>query len=143
MDLEQWFLEDSHDLSAFLTYKLPEPIRFKVAADSGAIQTLEGEMKYECGHIIITGPAGEQYPVHPDTFIEKYNVNQSRNEATPKKIEKLAKMADHDGVLHLACGVLEYKANRDYIVRHAPGEYGPVRADIFEITYHIPQNKKL
>ena len=36
--------------------------------------------------------------------------------ASPKKIIKLAKLADHDGVIHTSWGDLNYTAGNDYIV---------------------------
>ena len=58
--------------------------------------------------------------------------------ATPKRVEKWAKVADHDGVLHTSWGDLAYTTGADYIVRHGAGDYGAVKADIFDKTYHKP-----
>ena len=38
-------------------------------------------------------------------------------------------MLKHHGV------TLHYTAGNDYIVRHGPGDYGVVKADIFKQTY--------
>lgn len=54
---------------------------------------------------------------------------------TPKKIPKIAKLADHDGVIHTSWGDLNYTKGNDYIVRHGPGDYGAVKKDIFNQTY--------
>lgn len=126
---DSWF-----EQGAFKTYKKPNPIHYETATDSGTIDTLEGPVRYEKGHKIITGPKGEQYPVSPESFFDKYDVDDE-NTATPKKIIKYAKLADHNGVLHTSWGDLEYTKDNDYIVRHGEGDYGAVKKDIFHQTY--------
>ena len=127
---DAWF-----EQGAFKTFKKPNPIHYETAEDSGTIDTLEGPVKYQAGHKIITGPKGEKYPVSPESFHDKYDVNDE-NTATPKKIIKYAKLADHDGVLHTSWGDLEYTKGDDYIVRHGEGDYGAVKKDIFQQTYN-------
>jgi hypothetical protein len=82
----------------------------------------------------MTGPKGENYPIAPEKFNTLYDDNGDGT-AVPKKIEKLAKLADHDGVLHTSWGDLNYTAGNDYIVRHGTGDYGAVKKDIFTQTY--------
>ena len=124
----------------FVTYKHPTPIHYKTAIHPGTVDTLEGPVDYHTGHKIITGPKGEKYPVSPEKFKEYYDDNGDGT-ATPKKIHKVAKLADHDGVVHASWGDLNYKAGEDYIVRHGSGDYGVVKKDIFAKTYHLPNNK--
>jgi hypothetical protein len=126
---DKWFAHGS-----FETYKHPTPIHYKTAIAPGTIETLEGPVDYQAGHKIITGPKGEQYPVNPQKFAEYYDDNKDGT-ATPKKIHKHAKLADHDGVVHASWGDLNYKAGEDYIVKHGPGDYGVVKKDIFFKTY--------
>lgn len=133
---DSWFKQ-----GGFKTYKKPNPIHYKTATDSGTIDTLEGPVRYEKGHKIITGPKGEQYPVSPESFFDKYDVDDE-NTATPKKIIKYAKLADHDGVLHTSWGNLEYTKGNDYVVRHGEGDYGAVKKDIFHQTYDILEIKE-
>jgi hypothetical protein len=128
---DDWFRQGS-----FETYKHPTPIRYKTATDSGTVDTLEGPVDYQAGHKIITGPKGEQYPVNPKKFAEYYDIN-SDDTATPKKIFKRAKMADHDGVVKASWGNLNYKAGEDVIVRHGENDYGVVKKDIFAQTYEV------
>jgi hypothetical protein len=126
---DEWFAHGS-----FETYKHPTPIHYKTAISPGTIETLEGPVDYQAGHKIITGPKGEQYPVNPAKFAEYYDDNRDGT-ATPKKIFKHAKLADHDGVVKASWGDLNYKAGEDYIVRHGAGDYGVVKKDIFAQTY--------
>jgi hypothetical protein len=126
---DAWFKTGS-----FETYKVPAVERYEVALEPGVVQTLEGPVKYDSGHYIMTGPKGEQYPISPEKFHDLKN-DLGNGRCTPKKIIKLAKLADHDGVVHASWGDLNYNAGKDYIVRHGPGDYGVVKVDIFNKTY--------
>ena len=130
---DDWFKKGS-----FETHKHPTPIKYKTAIESGTVDTLEGPVDYQAGHKIITGPKGEQYPVNPKKFAEYYDDNKDGT-ATPKKIDKIAKLADHDGVVKASWGDLNYKSGEDYIVRHGPDDYGVVKKDIFAQTYEMPK----
>ena len=126
---DKWF-----DQGSFKTFKKPAKERYEIARQAGTVQTLEGPVNYEAGHYIMTGPKGEQYPI----TAEKFNAlkdDQGNGIATPKKIPKIAKLADHDGVIHTSWGDLNYTAGNDYIVRHGAGDYGAVKKDIFAQTY--------
>ena len=130
---DSWFKQGS-----FQTYKKADPIKYAVPGQPGTVQTLEGPVKHSAQARIITGPKGEQYPVEPEKFAQLYDDN-GNGTATPKKIPKLAKLADHDGVLHTSWGDLQYTAGNDYIVRHGTNDYGAVKKDIFAQTYALPQ----
>lgn len=127
---DDWFADNG-----FQAWKNPMPVKYSTAVDSGTIQTLEGPVAYGAGFKIITGPKGEQYPIPPKKFAELYNDNEDGT-ATPKKIIKTAKVADHNGSLKTSWGeVLNYSTGDDVIVRHGPGDYGVVKKDIFAKTY--------
>lgn len=126
---DDWFQD------GFQVYKKATPIRYQQAKQDGTIKTLEGPVNYKAGYYIITGPKGEQYPIPPEKFAGLYDDNQDGT-ATPKKIIKVAKLADHDGVVNTSWGEpLNYTAGNDYIVKHGPGDYGAVKKDIFAQTY--------
>jgi PGDYG protein len=129
---DDWFRS-----GAFKTWKNPTPVKYEIADTAGTVDTLEGPMQHDVGHYIMTGPKGERYPITPEKFKSLYDDN-GNGTATPKRVEKLAKVADHDGVLHTSWGDLAYTTGADYIVRHGPNDYGAVKADIFAKTYHQP-----
>jgi PGDYG protein len=129
---DDWFRS-----GAFKTWKNPMPVKYEIADAAGTVDTLEGPVRYDAGHYIITGPKGERYPITAEKFASLYDDN-GNGTATPKRVEKWAKVADHDGVLHTSWGDLAYTTGADYIVRHGPGDYGAVKADIFAKTYHQP-----
>jgi hypothetical protein len=126
---DAWFKQGS-----FETFKKPAQEKYEVAQQVGTVQTLEGPVQYEAGHYIMTGPKGEQYPITPEKF-NTLKDDQGNGIATPKKILKVAKLADHDGVIHTSWGDLNYTTGNDYIVRHGTGDYGAVKKDIFAQTY--------
>jgi hypothetical protein len=127
---DNWF-----DQATIQVAKKANPIQYKRAIEPGSIETLEGPVEYQAGFYIITGPKGEQYPIPPAKFNELYNDNKD-NTATPKKIIKVAKLADHNGVVNTSWGEpLNYTAGNDYIVKHGAGDYGVVKKDIFAQTY--------
>ena len=126
---DDWFTNGS-----FRTFKKAAPVKYELAHKAGTVETLEGPVRYDIGHYIMTGPKGEQYPITPEKFNTLYDDNDDGT-ATPKKIMKVAKLADHDGVLHTSWGDLNYTTGNDYIVRHGPGDFGAVKKDIFQQTY--------
>ena len=127
---DEWFKDGS-----FQAFKKPAKEHYKVADEPGTIETLEGQVRYPAGYYIITGPKGEQYPISPETFT-KLKDDQGNGVCTPKKIVKLAKVADHSGSVDTSWGEkLQYNPKVDVIVRHGAGDYGVVKQDIFDITY--------
>lgn len=129
---DSWFEKGS-----FKAYKIPDKKEpFSVADSNGTLDTLEGPVTYSKGDYIMTGPKGEQYPISPEKFKE-LKTDNGDGTASPKKIVKLVKMADHDGyvILKYNGSKLNYTAGEDYIVRHGQDDYGVVKKDIFKQTY--------
>lgn len=128
---DDWFKDGSFD-----TFKVPAKEPFEIADEDGEIETLEGPVKYKKGFYIITGPKGEKYPMPPEKFKE-LKTDNGDGTASPKKIVKLAKIADHDGAVKTSWGeTLQYKKGEDFIVRHGNNDYGVVKKDIFYKTYN-------
>jgi hypothetical protein len=127
---DDWFKS-----GAFMTYKKPSKERYEIAQQDGTIETLEGPVNYKKGYYILTGPKGEQYPIPPEKFIELKD-DHGDGICSPKKIMKMAKLADHDGSVKTSWGeTLNYTKGDDYIVRHGNNDYGVVKKDIFRQTY--------
>lgn len=126
----------------FVTYKKPTPEKYEIAQQDGVIKTLEGPVNYKKGYYILTGPKGEQYPIPPEKFADLKD-DQGNGICTPKKIYKVAKLADHSGSVDTSWGEkLQYNTGEDYIVRHGPNDYGVVKKDIFNQTYHTGKKVK-
>ena len=116
-----------------------------IVSDEEKIPLPIGEYELEDGKILVVSEDGiigdikdaameEEEAVEPEAETE-VEATVETVESTPKKIIKLAKLADHDGVLHTSWGDLNYTAGNDYIVRHGTGDYGAVKKDIFAQTY--------
>ena len=134
--IESTGITDAWFADGFKTYKKSNSVPYKVANTAGTIQTLEGPVAYDAGFYIMTGPKGEQYPITPQRFAELYN-DEGNGIAMPRKIIKVAKLADHDGSVKTSWGeTLNYTTGNDYLVRHGPGDYGVVKKDIFAQTYN-------
>lgn len=131
-----WFDKDS--FKAYKKADKREP--FAIADSDGTIDTLEGPVSYQKGDYIMTGPAGEQYPISPEKF-QELKTSNGDGTASPKKIVKSVKLADHDGSVTLQYNgsKLKYRAGEDYIVRHGKDDYGVVKKDIFMQTYQLEQ----
>jgi hypothetical protein len=128
---DAWFAD------GFKTFKKPAQEKYEIAQKDGRLQTLEGPVNYQAGYYILTGPKGEQYPIPPHKFAELKD-DHGNGICSPKKIEKFAKLADHDGSVSTSWGeTLNYTKGNDYIVKHGPGDYGVVKADIFKQTYAV------
>lgn len=128
---DEWFND-----GAFKTFKKPIPVPYTIADSDGITKTLEGPVAHEKGHYIMgPGPKKEFWPLSPENFHDKYDDNEDGT-GTPKGgVTKLAKLADHDGVIKASWGDLNYTKGNDYIVRHGTGDYGVVKKDIFQQTY--------
>ncbi len=127
---DDWFKD-----GGFKAYKRPAKERYEIADEPGTIDTLEGPVKYPKGFYIMTGPKGEQYPISPEKF-EELKDDLGNGICTPKKIVKVAKLADHSGSVDTSWGEkLYYNTDEDVIVRHGENDYGVVKRDIFSQTY--------
>ena len=127
---DDWFKDGS-----FKAFKRPAKERYRIAAEPGTIDTLEGPIKYPAGHYIMTGPKGEEYPISPERFKDLKD-DLGDGVAQPKKIIKLAKIADHSGTVDTSWGEkMHYSPKTDVIVRHGENDYGVVKQEIFDITY--------
>ena len=127
---DDWFKD-----GGFKTYKRPSKERYEIADEPGTIDTLEGPVKYPKGFYIMTGPKGEQYPISPEKFNDLKD-DLGDGVCTPKKIIKVAKLADHSGSVDTSWGEkLHYNPGEDVIVRHGENDYGVVKRDIFAQTY--------
>ena len=127
---DDWFKD-----GGFKTYKRPAKEHYEIADEPGTIDTLEGPVKYPAGFYIMTGPKGEKYPISPEKFADLKD-DLGNGICTPKKIMKVAKLADHAGTVDTSWGEkLQYNAGEDVIVRHGENDYGVVKKDIFAQTY--------
>ena len=128
-------ITDTWFKGGFQTFKRLAKEKYEIANEPGTIDTLEGPVKYPAGYYIMTGPKGEKYPISPEKFTDLKD-DLGNGTCTPKKIMKIAKLADHSGSVDTSWGEkLQYNTGEDFIVRHGPNDYGVVKKDIFAQTY--------
>lgn len=136
---DRWFETGSFKaMKKAATGGAPVKEPYEIAAEDGELDHREGKgktQKYKKGYYILTGPEGEKYSMPPETFHE-LKIDNGDGTATPKPIVKLAKVADHSGVVKTSWGEdLHYDPEIDIIVRHGENDYGVVKKDIFSKTY--------
>jgi hypothetical protein len=131
---ENWFRD------GFKTHKLGIPEHYKIASGGERIQTLENDIQIcEPNDIVMTGMIGEHYIIKPLKFV-MLKIDCGNGICIPKPIPKIAKLADHDGVILTEWNVMYYNNNMDYIIRHGPNDYSVIKKDIFNQTYVVPIN---
>ena len=128
--------------NAKLAIKREISVDVRFAKDSGILQTLEGPVPYSKDDAIVTGSAGESWPINRENFIENYiplNVHIfGENGRYIKKlikvhvlqIDKVVKVNTKEG------GILNGMPG-DWLIQYAENEYGIVRDDIFRATYEL------
>jgi hypothetical protein len=109
----------------------------------GVVQTLEGPVGHGSGAAIVTGAAGEQWPVERARFEASYEAIASTRMGEDGPYRHVASLAwarcspqpfqlrlrDGRGTLHGNAG--------DWLVQYAPGDLAVVSASIFDATYEI------
>jgi hypothetical protein len=130
------------DAQALRVVKRPVQVQVRFAEADGVCDTLEGPVGYLFGDAILTGVAGETWPVGRARFDDRYFPAEgtSAGEAgayVKRPLPVLARRIDapldlvlpQRGVLHGAPG--------DWLLQYDPGDYGIVRDDIFRATYEV------
>lgn len=129
-------INDSWFSDGIRTFRKPIAEPFYIATEDGVVDTFNGPAAYKAGDRIITSALGEQYPLSLDKFVNLKHDNRD-GVCYPKKLLKVAKLADHDGFLQIGHVQVPYTAGADYIVRHGPKEFSVVKREVFVITYAI------
>ena len=116
-------------------------VRVSFARAAGEAQTLEGPVPYRPGDALITGPAGEQWPVERDFFFRNYRPvpgiqagDDGEYRRLPQQVWAL-RMRDAFCVQSGNSETPLRGAPGDWLVQHGPDNYSVVRADIFPQLY--------
>jgi hypothetical protein len=130
------------DVQALRVVKRPIPVQVRFADTDGVCNTLEGPVNYSRGDAILTGVAGETWPVGRTRFDDRYSPAKGTSAGDAGAYVKrpypvLARRIDapldlvlpQRGVLHGAPG--------DWLLQYDLGDYGIVRDDIFRTTYEV------
>lgn len=124
-----------------VTKYIKKPIKTKVefATNSGELETLEGTVKYQLGDALITGVAGEQWPINRTQFEQSYrpvtpvNMGQSGN-YLKNRVQVEARQTNIEENISIAEGMLHAKKG-DWIVSAPDGKQWVVADLIFRETY--------
>lgn len=129
------------DLRRARKRRLPVQVRF--ASGAGEVETLEGMVSYEAASAIVTGSAGEQWPVERSRFEDSYEpVAESRMGQAGEYISRqkfvtaIALPAPCTFTLSSGRGRLAGRQG-DWLVQYDSGDIGVVARDIFASTYEL------
>lgn len=128
---------------ALRVVKKPKPVIVKFAITSGKLATLEGKVSYESGAAIITGEAGDIWPVERAKFDASYkavNPTTHGEDGTYQKhpIEVLAIQLTEPTSVNVGYAEDPIPGQvGDWLVQYGEGDFGIVNAEIFANTYEI------
>lgn len=126
---------------AFRARSRPVVVRACFSSVPGVVNTLEGPVVVGVGDAIVTGVAGERWPIARARFLASH-VAQSPTvpgedgayAKRPKIVWALHLEQPHSVTLSSGRGVLKGRAG-DYLVQYAVGDQAIVEGSIFERTY--------
>jgi hypothetical protein len=118
--------------------KRPSRVMVRFATQPETIQTREGPVRARAGDAVVSAPTGEQWPVEPAAFAQRY-----RPAATPGVYDSVphsslaVRMTEPFAVV-LGDGVSRLTGQPgDWLLDYGDGHLGIVGADIFAATYHL------
>ncbi|MDL2268305.1 PGDYG domain-containing protein [Desulfovibrio sp. OttesenSCG-928-G15] len=121
--------------------KKPVPVVAEFASTPGVLHTLEGPVGYEQGDAILTGIAGERWPMQRTHFCNDYlpiaPTEQGENGTYRKRGRTVWALAMTEAFTVTTNGYTLTGAPEDWLLQYGPNEYGIVAADIFQQTYSI------
>jgi hypothetical protein len=123
--------------------KKPLPVEVEFASGPGVLETREGPVSYEAGDALMTGFAGERWPIRRAHFEQTYEPlaplemgQDGRYLKKPMVIS--ARQADADEHVVLQGGQGTLRATRgDWIVESGDGQRWVVENGIFHQTYRM------
>lgn len=126
---------------AFSARSKPLVVSARFAPVPGTIETLEGAVRHAAGDAIVTGVAGESWPVSRARFLAGYDPlaptaagEDGRYARRPRTVLALRLAEACDVILPEGRGRLHGRAG-DFLVQYAPGDWAIVAGGVFERTY--------
>jgi hypothetical protein len=131
------------DAAAYRARKRPLALRVTFADADGELETREGLVTYRRDDALLTGTAGEQWPVPRKRFDETYEPIAPLRAGKPGAYRKrpgivwakhmreafTIELSDRRGTLRGDAG--------DWLVQYAPGDLSVVDDDVFERSYEL------
>ena len=136
-------IEPSQDPRRLLVSKRRVRVAVTFATSPGSVETLEGQVAYRAGDAIVTGAAGEHWPVPRATFFATYRHVDGGEGGQDGLYESLPQTAwavhldEAEGPLHVVAstGSVLQAAGGDWIIERRPGDLHVVNRDLFSSLY--------
>jgi len=133
----------AHDPMARRARKRPVVVAVCFAHAPGVLATVEGDVRYAAGDALVTGRAGDRWPVPRARFLETYDPVAPTAPGDDGSYRKRVALvyarrmhAPFSVSLSDARGSLRGEAG-DWLVEYAPGDLAVVGDDIFGQTYEL------
>ncbi len=123
--------------------KRPLPVSVEFATEAGVLPTLEGPVRYRAGDALLTGIAGERWPMRRARFNAAYEpvaptvAGAAGTYRRRPLVVWARRMSEPFSVRVGAAGDSLQGRAGDWLVQHGPGDYGIVAADLFGLTYDL------
>jgi hypothetical protein len=145
-------VNDIIKMGGFPTFKLPDPIQFKIGKKGQRIEPSlekpeEGfDIVVDDGYFILgPGPKkGEYWQVPPHEIHKKYIVDMDKMVATPRSEDRYAVQMNNSFTWDPPWGAGKTFINKanDFLVRYGDGDYGGIDYETFLSTYDTTRMKK-
>lgn len=140
--MTRWTLDLQRHKEAQRAFKLPVVHDVQFADSNGICQTLEGPVPYVKGDAIMTGLAGEHWPIAIDYFLTTYEPvpptqTGSHGQYRKRKIIVWVMELKMAATVELSSGATLSGVAGDWLVQYEAGSFGIVEKKVFSMTYQI------
>lgn len=137
----------AHDPAARRARKKPVTVKVEFASRAGALNTLEGPVRYRTGDAMLTGAAGEHWPVERAKFDAAYEPvpptttgNAGHYRKRPLGVWARQMREPFSVRVGYAADPLRGQPG-DWLMQYAPGDYGIISAAVFAQTYELRDDR--
>lgn len=123
--------------------RLPVEVQVRFASSPGSLETLEGPVRYSAGAALVTGKAGDRWPVERAHFEASYEPlpgtptgRDGRYRKRPAEVAVWRLTAPFSIEVGIADDPLRGRPG-DWLVGYGPDHYGIVAAELFAASYEL------
>ena len=123
--------------------KRPLPVSVEFAAAAGVLRTLEGPVRYRAGDALVTGIAGERWPIGRAKFVAAYEpiaptVSGNAGAYRRRPLVVWARRMNEPFRVRVGCADDPLLGGPgDWLVQYGADDYGIVAADLFGRIYAL------
>jgi PGDYG protein len=129
----------STDPAATAFVSIPVWVSVEFAASAGTLATPEGPVEHHTGDALVTGGAGDRWPIGRERFDATY----ASKDGTPgqkglyckREARVVARRFDEPFFTHIGAGSVLHGKPGDWLVQYADGDKGIVAAALFADRY--------